>query len=379
VPSTPLELFQQIHNFGEKPALLTQLGSQIGTRHDPKEIGQFLTAIGRTKNPQAALAGLANGLQLAGVAQLKVPGAESALSRYLQTGETAAWDVARHLELTTLVERARQDAQNTALPVKTRVTAIRALRGGKYAAVSPALMKLVSSKEGSEIQGAAIESLGTFDDPRIAATLIDNWKIYGPEARRQAIAALMNRKERIPVLQAAVQKGVIEANAIDIAARGRLFPDQNSTRAKVITAYKDSLKLAGDMTRGKKLFEDNCGKCHLPGRQGNRVGPDLSGINNKSKEELLTSILNPSYAVEPRYTYYIVTTKDGQLHDGIVATETPGILTLRGGTEDKDDTILRKNIAEMRASTLSLMPEGLEENLGKQGIADIITYLRGGL
>jgi putative membrane-bound dehydrogenase-like protein len=379
VPSNPLELFQQIHNFGEKPDLLMQLGSQIGTRHEPKELATFLGTIGRTPKPQAALAGLARGLQLAGVTQLKVPGAEAALSKYLQADGTAAWDVARHLELATLVDRAKQDAQNPNMPVKTRVTAIRALRGGRYTAVNQILTKLIASQEGSEIQGAAIESLGSFDDPKIANTLIENWKGYGPEARRQAIAALMTRKERIPVLQAAVQKGLIEANAIDIAARGRLFPEQNSTRAKVVTAYKDSLKLTGDINRGKKLFEDNCGKCHLPRHQGTRVGPDLSGINNKTKEELLTSILNPSYAIEPRYTYYIVTTKDGQLYDGVIASETPGIITLRGGTEDKDETILRKNIAEIRASNLSLMPEGLEDNLGKQGVADVITYLRGGL
>ena len=379
VPSNSYDLFQALHKFGQKPDLLSQLGTQIGMKHDPKELASFLNGIGRTQNPQAALAGLARGLRLSGVSQLKIPGAEAALSRYLQGDSTAGWDVAAHLELTGLVEKAKQEAQNASLPVKTRVTAIRALRGGRYPSVSPILTKLVASPEGSEIQAAAIESLGSFDDPKIAQTLVENWKGYGPEARRQAIAALMSRKDRIPVLQAAVQKGAVEANAIDIAARNRLFPDQNSTRAKVVASYKDTLKLAGDITRGKKLFEDNCGKCHLPRKQGTRVGPDLSGINNKTKEELLTSILNPSYAIEPRYTYYIVTTKDGQLHDGVISSETPGMLTLRGGTEDKDDTILRKNIAEIRPSNLSLMPEGLEESLGKQGIADVITYLRGGL
>ena len=41
--------------------------------------------------------------------------------------------------------------------------------------------------------------------------------------------------------------------------------------------------------------------CHMPRRQGERVGPDLSGINNKTKEELLTSILNRTFATEPRF------------------------------------------------------------------------------
>jgi putative heme-binding domain-containing protein len=208
------------------------------------------------------------------------------------------------------------------------------------------------------------------------------------------VAALLNHRDRVPVLLGAIEKGRIEPAAVDIAARARLmeqsdpaiakqakavFQNQNSDRAKIVAAYQDALKLSGDIGRGKKLFEENCGKCHLPRRQGGRVGPDLSGINNKTKEELLTSVLNPSYAIEPRFTYYIVTTKDGHMHDGVISSETPGMVTLRGGTEGAEDTILRRNIAEMRASSLSLMPDGLEDSLGRQGIADVITYLRGGL
>jgi putative heme-binding domain-containing protein len=102
-------------------------------------------------------------------------------------------------------------------------------------------------------------------------------------------------------------------------------------------------------------------------------------VNNKSKEELLTSILNPSYAIDPRFTYYIVTTKDGRMHDGVIADETPGMITLRGGAEEGNDTILRRNVSEVRASSLSLMPEGLEDSLRGQRLADVITYLQGGL
>jgi hypothetical protein len=41
--------------------------------------------------------------------------------------------------------------------------------------------------------------------------------------------------------------------------------------------------------------------------------------------------------------------------------------------------VLRQNVASIRASSVSLMPDGLEEILGKQGLADVIAYLRGGL
>jgi hypothetical protein len=55
------------------------------------------------------------------------------------------------------------------------------------------------------------------------------------------------------------------------------------------------------------------------------------------------------------------------------------MITLRGGSDEGDETILRTSIAQMRASSLSLMPDGLEKALGRQGLADVIAYLQGGL
>ena len=98
----------------------------------------------------------------------------------------------------------------------------------------------------------------------------------------------------------------------------------------------------------------------------------------KTKEELIEAILNPSAAVEPRFVNYLVTTKDGRMYDGVLANETPGAITLRGGSE-QDVTLARSSIAEIRASNISLMPEGLEEQITKQALADLIAYPRGGL
>ncbi len=132
-----------------------------------------------------------------------------------------------------------------------------------------------------------------------------------------------------------------------------------------------------DVMRGRDLFASTCAKCHVPQAGRPRIGADLSGINNKTKEELLNSIMNPSETIEGRFVNFILTTKDGRIEDGILANETSGAVTLRNA--DRDVTILRKNIAEIRASTISLMPEGYEKTLTKQQIADIIAYLRGGL
>ena len=68
--------------------------------------------------------------------------------------------------------------------------------------------------------------------------------------------------------------------------------------------------------------------------------------------------------------------EDGRLHDGLVVNEAPGTLTLRN-SQAEDQTFLRSNIEEIRASSVSLMPEGLESDLGPQDVADLISFLQG--
>ena len=46
-----------------------------------------------------------------------------------------------------------------------------------------------------------------------------------------------------------------------------------------------------------------------------------------------------------------------------------------GRGEKAEDTILRSQIEELRASTKSLMPEEFEKQLDKQQMADLIEYL----
>jgi putative heme-binding domain-containing protein len=284
---------------------------------------------------------------------------------------------------------------NADLSAEKRMLAIRALSGGRFESVAPILEKVLQAHQQPEIEVAAIDSLAAFDQPAAGKAILENWRSFRPLTRTHAIDAMLEQQNRVPMLLKAIEDGQVESSALDGSARSRLYENPNpaiskkshallestnSDRAKVVARYHDVVNLQGDMVHGKKVFEENCARCHMPRRQGGRVGPDLSGINNKSKEELLTSILNPSYAIEPRFVNYVVTTKDGRMYDGVMANETPGAITLRGGSVDGgDETVLRKNVAEIRASSVSLMPEGFEQNLSKQDVADVITYLRGGL
>jgi len=69
----------------------------------------------------------------------------------------------------------------------------------------------------------------------------------------------------------------------------------------------------------------------------------------------------------------IVDLKDGRVLNALVSAKTERTLTLKTMTETL--SVERKEIAELRESTLSLMPEGLLESLPAEQARDLIAYL----
>jgi len=392
-----LALLKKGENWAD-PQMLSELSALLGARQEPQELSQVLAGLAKLSNPEGSLKGLARGLALSNTRYLKVSGAEVSLGRFTKSGNDAvreaAWDVASHLDVPAIMRQAGQDALNASLPVAQRVTAIRALRGGHFNVSGPILDKVLQSPPRPKVEAAAIYSLASFSEPEAGKLLLKHWNSYSFDGRSEALDALVTHKSRAPLLLNAIEQGTVQPSAVDPAVISHLienpdpevakdakarFASFSVNREKTVMAYRDVLQLEGDAKRGASAFGASCARCHMPRRSGGRVGPDLSGINNKTKEELLTDILDPNYAIEPRFINYVVTTKDGFVYDGIIANETPGLLTLHGGSEERDHTILRKNIADVRPSKLSLMPNGFEQSLSKQDLADIIAYLRGGL
>ncbi len=71
---------------------------------------------------------------------------------------------------------------------------------------------------------------------------------------------------------------------------------------------------------------------------------------------------------------YVVINDDGLTLTGMIESETATSVTLRRA-EGESDTILRTNIDEMVNTGLSIMPEGLEEKVSQEAMADLIAYL----
>jgi putative heme-binding domain-containing protein len=135
----------------------------------------------------------------------------------------------------------------------------------------------------------------------------------------------------------------------------------------------------GDPARGEKLFLDvkglACVKCHAIAGKGGAVGPDLAGIGLKYKrEELMTSILEPSKVIAQGYETVVITTKRGKVLKGVFKGETADAVSV-ADEEGKTHRVPKKDIEERYVSQVSLMPNGLNEGMTLEDFADVVAYL----
>jgi putative heme-binding domain-containing protein len=105
------------------------------------------------------------------------------------------------------------------------------------------------------------------------------------------------------------------------------------------------------------------------------VGPDLTGLRNQPADALLLHLLVPNREIYPNYVLYQAETTDGQTHAGILAEESASAVTLVLPL-GKRETISRTKLKSLRASPVSLMPDGLEQTMSRQELANLLAFLR---
>jgi len=175
-------------------------------------------------------------------------------------------------------------------------------------------------------------------------------------------------KERVQTLW---PRPVKTARPKPVVAPATADPD----RRAVVERFTPALKMEGDRGRGAATFAKLCLSCHYVQGHGVRVGPDLSGIASRPPEALLVDLLDPSQLVAPDFAAYEINLIDGASIVGIFSSETETRLTIRRAGAP-DENIPRASVESVRASTKSLMPDGLEAGLTVQDLADLIAFLR---
>ncbi len=148
-----------------------------------------------------------------------------------------------------------------------------------------------------------------------------------------------------------------------------------SDRSAVLEAFTPALKLTSAPAEGAKLFTRLCLQCHAMQGIGAQVGPELSSVSLRAPASLLNDIIDPSGQVLPDFINYNLRRKDGDSVNGFIVAETPSSITLRRPNAP-DETVTRDQIADLRAEGKSIMPDGLEEGLTHQDMANLISFIQ---
>lgn len=151
-------------------------------------------------------------------------------------------------------------------------------------------------------------------------------------------------------------------------------------RTPSLDAYrKHALTHEGDVARGAKLFADEqrlaCAKCHSIDGTASKAGPDLFAVGDKfGRRDLVDALLLPSATISPGYGTLIIETKAGDQFQGILKQANDRGLQLMGA-DGKLVSIAAADIKERRGSTISLMPDGLQNGVSLQEFTDLTEYL----
>ena len=262
---------------------------------------------------------------------------------------------------------------------------------GDPAAHAPFLKSLIVTGEALPVQIAVFKTLSAIPDETVSHFVLERWPSLTPDVRDVGLNTFLTSPARVKLLLDAIEAGNIPQASVgfyrsvrlrthaDVTLRNRareLFAQQDEERKKVIEEYQASLELPGDDGRGKAVFQKSCSSCHqVRGQSGIPYGPDLGTVHNWPPAGILTNILDPNLSISDGFDVWEVKLNSGEAVQGIIATETPNALTLRnaGGGET---TISRQDIASLKTLGMSTMPPGLETQINKQEMADLLAFLR---
>ncbi len=286
------------------------------------------------------------------------------------------------------LDQARALAADAGADDSKRIQSIEFLSTANDFASRATVLALLESSVPVPVQNAALAAVARRRDGSIT-NFIARWPQLAPPARLKALSLLLSRRDGALAVLQAVEHGVMtrrELSAADVqqltahadghvrsTARRILQPD-TSTRDEVLKKFRPALELAGDAANGRELYQQRCATCHRSGGEGFAVGPDLVVAAAGGKEKLLRSILDPNAEIAAGFTAYAAETRNGDSYLGVLAGETATSVTFKLPNGEAP-SLSRDSLASLKASDRSLMPEGLEEGLTTQQLADLIEFV----
>lgn len=288
-----------------------------------------------------------------------------------------------------LLAAADRDVLNEQLELSQRVAALELLSLGRQ---TQRIIDLATREDVQPaLRSAAISRLPG-DTPSAAwQELFGQYPAAAPALRSAIVSAALNHIPACEVLLEKIEAGDIKPQELGRVEANRLLQHGHAAikqraaelfaaatpqeRQQVLARYQQALQLSADPLRGREVFAKNCATCHRIGSLGVDVAPDIADSRTKTPAQLLTDILQPNQAIDGNYIAFALQTVDGRTFSGILTGETASGVTLKI-PEGQSLTLQRDEIDILRSTGVSLMPEGLEQNVSIQQMADLISFIK---
>lgn len=259
---------------------------------------------------------------------------------------------------------------------------------------SPELLETLKKLMDSPLQSEVIRAMGAYDDVSVPKVLMMKYPHVKNDVKRVIIETLSTRTGYVNAILTSMKKGMIKNNEIPAyVARNisnmsgvghrfdELYGDAKSVsgnKAKLISEYKEKLNspafAKADVKSGRLVFQKTCAACHKIYGEGGVIGPDLTGSNRADQDYILLNIIDPSFDMPEAYRMVTLKKHDGQILTGNIIEEDQQkvVLNMVGAKQ----TVLKVDIQKRDVSPVSMMPEGLLNNLSDKEFLDLIKYLQ---
>ncbi len=290
------------------------------------------------------------------------------------------------------IDSARAKLADATADAKAKIEAVQSLRWQRSEANAELLVKALDQREPGSVQASALDGISEYTDSEMAIRLLAKYSSLAPSLKTRATDLLFSKKPWLQALLRRAGEGGFDLRELDPARQNALQQNAdpviretaakllgrsaNESRAQVLAKYREALKTKGNPEVGKAHFAKVCASCHKYEGLGYELGPNLSTFKYRGAEAILENVLDPNREVNPQYVSYTILTTDERTITGMVESESATSITLIRG-DNARDTIQRSEIEQMKSSKLSIMPEGIENQLDIQAMADLLAFLTG--
>ncbi len=296
-------------------------------------------------------------------------------------------------------QKIRSIARTTSVKTEERLTAIELLSQIGGPEELRVLLALLEGEKSDVLTLPIVNGLGRFADPRVGDALLRRSKTMSPTMRERTLDILASRKDwarklvlsfgpafrdqPISLARRILQHNDPELQALVEKNWGHVRPSGASDKAEMVRTMAgivgpvELFSRPGrgfDRTKGKEIFSKRCARCHTLFGEGQTIGPELTGFDRRNLDQLIANIVDPSASIRKEYTGFNVEFKDGRRLTGFILDPTPEAFVVQEAEGEKT-VVSAAEVKEIREASISLMPEGLLDDLDHQSLVDFFSYL----